>query len=264
MQVIAYCETCAHKHPIDFDPAKPDDQFRDWTTKHHGHYGVGFIWPERTTYAGWMERLIKPAWRFAHSFVERVPSISAIPQWRGALRTPDAVAAFLDNADVKEAFGTTAAIAGMDLASLASSSSKLAGRESDAVDNSTNKYLDFLLAGYVKVGTTPTTATSIDVCVVGMQDDSVWPDVFDGTGSAETVTNAEIKDQICKPFQTISVISTTTGVVYYYGPGSVASRFGGVVGKKFVVFVAHNTVAALDSTTGNHVSSITPTYLTVI
>src|SRR5258708_23131593 len=75
------------------------------------------------------------------------------------------------------------------LASLASSSTWLAGRESTAVDNSSAKHLDYLLAGNVRVGTTPTVG-EIRVYVVAMIDDTVWPDVFDGTDSAETVTSA--------------------------------------------------------------------------
>lgn len=271
MKVIGYCEACRHRHPIDFDPFKPDDQFSDWRVKHghcvrdDGNPAMGFLWPERTTYAGWMERL-KRFWTFRRDFVGAIPSIAAVPRWRGALCTPDAVAAFLDNSDVKVAFGSSAAVT-IDCSSLATSSTKLAGRESTAIDNSSNKYLDYLLSGLITVGTTPTTAKSIDICLVGLMNDTssdVWPDVFDGTDSAETVTNQEIKDQICKPFQTISVISTTSNVGYNYGPGSVASRFGGIMPKKFVLFVTHDTAVNLNSTAGNHVQSVLPQYLTVI
>jgi hypothetical protein len=43
----------------------------------------------------------------------------------------------------------------------------------------------------------------------------------------------------------------------------VAALFGGVMPKKFVVYVAHSSVAALNATAGNHVITITPTYETV-
>lgn len=177
-------------------------------------------------------------------------------------RLPDGIAAFLHNADAKITYVASSAVAFTSTVSLASSSTKLAGAESAAVDNSTNKYLDYALAGAIKVGTTPTTAKSLDICLVGIMNDSTWPDVFDGTDSAETVTNQEIKDQICKPFQTISIISTTSDVVYNYGPGSVASRFGGQVPLKFDLFCAHDMVAALNGTQANP-AHVTPSYLTI-
>jgi hypothetical protein len=49
---------------------------------------------------------------------------------------------------------------------------------------------------------------------------------------------------------------------YPFGAASIASLFGGVVPRKFVVFVTHNTHAtnALDSTAGNHKIRIQPVY----
>lgn len=144
------------------------------------------------------------------------------------------------------------------LASLGSSSTWLAGRESTAVDNSTNKYLDYLLAGIVTVGTTPTASTEIRIHVVAMRDDSTWPDVFDGTDSAETVTSAGVGSGFLKLAAVMLVDATTSDRGYWFGPVSVAALFGGVCPRKFVVFVSHNSVAALNATGGNHVLSITP------
>ncbi|NBW19056.1 MAG: hypothetical protein EBR82_64880 [Caulobacteraceae bacterium] len=53
------------------------------------------------------------------------------------------------------------------LASLASDTNLLAGRESNAIDNSSNLYLDYLISGKVTTGTSPTTARSIEVWAVG-------------------------------------------------------------------------------------------------
>ena len=55
----------------------------------------------------------------------------------------------------------------MDLANLASSSTFLAGRESNQIDNTTNKYIDCQVSGFVTVGTTPTANTVIAVYVWG-------------------------------------------------------------------------------------------------
>jgi hypothetical protein len=148
------------------------------------------------------------------------------------------------------------------LAGLASSATLVAGWETAAVDNSTNEYLDFLLAGTITTGTTPTVG-AIEVNVVAMRDDTTWPDVFDGTSSAETVTTVDIKNAICR--LAASMVNTaTSNVAYSFGPVSVASLFGGVCPRKFVVFVTHSTVAALNATAGNHVLSITPVYMTSI
>ena len=79
------------------------------------------------------------------------------------------------------------------LASLASDTSLLTGRESAVIDNTANLYLDFLISGKITAGTSPTAARSIEVWAVGSWDGTNWPDVFDGTESAETITSADIK-----------------------------------------------------------------------
>jgi hypothetical protein len=144
------------------------------------------------------------------------------------------------------------------LASLATSATWLAGRESDLIDNSSSKYLDYLLAGKVTVGTTPTVSTEIRIYVVAMQDDSTWPDVFDGADSDETVTSAGVGSGFLKLGAVMLVDATTSNRTYYFGPFSVASLFGGVVPRKWVVFVTHNTAVNLNSTGGNQAIYITP------
>lgn len=148
------------------------------------------------------------------------------------------------------------------LAALAQSSTLLAGSESDAIDNTSNKYLDYLLAGQIMTGATATDLTRIQVCVVGILDDSTWPDVFDGSSSAESVTNIYLKNNICKIACDIT-ITTTANLAYPFGPLSVAALFGGVLPKKFVVFVTHNTGGNLNSTAGNHAIYVTPVYATI-
>jgi hypothetical protein len=147
------------------------------------------------------------------------------------------------------------------LASLASDTNLLAGRESSEVDNTTNKYVDYLLCGKITTGTSPTASRIIEVWVVGLMDDSTYPDVFDGTDSAETITNAGIKNSICRLAASIDTVATSD-LAYPFGPVSVASLFGGRIPKKFVVFVTHSTAVNLNSTTGNHQITVTPIYYT--
>jgi hypothetical protein len=164
-------------------------------------------------------------------------------------------------ADLRPVYVASSAVT-ITLTSLATSATLVAGRESNAIDNSSGLYLDYFLAGRIMTGTTPTVGV-IEVNVVAMQDDTTWPDVFDGTSSAETVTTVDIKNAICR--LAASMVNTaTSNIAYSFGPVSVASLFGGVCPRKFAVFVTHSTVAALNATAGNHVLSITPVYMTSV
>lgn len=147
----------------------------------------------------------------------------------------------------------------ISLNSLASSSTFVAGRSGLLVDNSANKYDDYLLTGFFKAGTSPT-AGEIRVYVIGMLDDSTWPDVFAGTDAAKTVTSAVILDTV-GALAARMVTETTTGRVSPFRPLSVAALFGGVVPRKFQPFVSHSMVAALDSSAGGTLS-ITPVIFT--
>jgi hypothetical protein len=259
LRVVAYCEACRHRHGLDFDPFRQTNEFADWRTKHLGHAGVGFAWPERSTKPGFVD-YFRRAWRYFRHPTR--PGLVAEPTGFTD-RLPDGIAAFVHNADAKITYAASAAVTFTSVASLATSSTKLAGAESNSVTNVSNKYLDYAVSGILRVGTTPTTAKSLDVCLVGtLNNTPTWPDVFDGTDSAETVTNQEIKDQICKPVTTISIISTTSNVDYPYGPASVASRFGGQVPNLFDLFVAHDMVAALNATQGSP-AFVTGSYITI-
>jgi hypothetical protein len=160
--------------------------------------------------------------------------------------------------DYRLAYGASSDLT-ITLASLATSADLLVGRESTLVDNSTNAYLDYLLAGYVTTGTSPSAGTRIQVCVVGMLNDTEWPDVFDGTDSGETITAVGIKNAVVRVAADITV-DNNNNRAYPFGPVSVASLFGGAMPKKFSVFVTQSTTVNLNSTAGNHKISVTPIY----
>ncbi len=164
-------------------------------------------------------------------------------------------------ADVKANYPAASDVT-ITLASLASDTNLLAGRESTALDNSSNLYLDYLVSGKITTGTSPTTARSIQVFAVGSSDGTTWPDVFDGTDSTETITSANHKNSICR-FIAEMATDNTSDRVYHFGPVSLASAFGGVLPVKVVFFVVHNTAVALNSTAGNHQIRIQPYYETV-
>ena len=129
--------------------------------------------------------------------------------------------------------------------SLASDTNLLAGIESSVIDNTTAGYDDYLISGKVKAGTSPTATRQIEVWAVAW-DGSAWPDVFDGTSSAETVTSSEIKSVICRPVA-IMATTNTTDRVYHFSGVSLRQVFGGVLPSKSVLFVVHNTGVALNA-----------------
>lgn len=141
----------------------------------------------------------------------------------------------------------------MDLANLASSSTWVAGRESNEIDNTSNKYVDCLVEGSVSVGTTPTINTVINVFVWGADvAPSTTPiDVIDGVDSAETITNTGVLYSMFRLGTAINVLQNTSDIAYPVAPFSIAQLFGGVVPKYWGLFVAHNTAVNLRNTSVN-------------
>lgn len=140
----------------------------------------------------------------------------------------------------------------MDLASLATSATWVAGRESNEVDNTVNKYIDALVQGFVSVGTSPTANTVIAVYVWGSDTSLATTalDTLDGVDSAETLTNTGVLNAL-RLGATIAVPATTSDVQYPVLPFSVAQLFGGVMPKFWGLFVAHNTGVNLRNTAVN-------------
>ena len=142
----------------------------------------------------------------------------------------------------------------LTLASLATSATWVAGRESTAVVNTSNQYIDAMLSGQITVGTTPTANTSIEIWGYAankiVSSTVTYPDVMDGTDSAETLTNRQTTSGLVL-LDVISVVATTSDVGYPFGPISIASAFGQMP-THWGVFVTHNTGVNLNSTAGNH------------
>jgi hypothetical protein len=159
-------------------------------------------------------------------------------------------------ADIKVKYPATSSVAlTITLASLATDSTLLTGRESTAVDNTTNCDLDHLVSGVIMTGTTPTVSTRIEVWAYASfktaSGTPTYPDVLDGTDSAETMTSAGVKDAALALVATM-IVSATSNVAYYFRPVSIATLFGAMP-KFWGIFVTHNTAVNLNSTGGNHV-----------
>lgn len=142
------------------------------------------------------------------------------------------------------------------LASLASGSSGVytTGRESTAVDNTSNLDLDHLVSGKITTGTSPTSSRVINVYAYANMSSSsgtpTYPDVLDGTDSDETFTSANVMATSIRLIATL-VIDSTSNRTYYFGPVSIAQTFGSMP-KFWGIYVAHDTAVSLNSTSGNH------------
>ena len=161
-------------------------------------------------------------------------------------------------ADIKLKYPSTSSTAlTIGLASLGSGSAGVytAGRESTSVDNTTNLDCDHILSGQITTGTGPTASRSINVYVAAPLSVSsgtpTWPDVLDGTDSAETFTSANVMNGIVKLAASITTDSTSDRA-YTFSGVSVASLFGGSLPPFYVVYVAHDSGVNLNATAGNH------------
>ena len=160
--------------------------------------------------------------------------------------------------DIKIKYPSTSSVdLTITLASLASGASGVftTGRESTAVDNTTNLDLDHLVSGKIRTGTSPTASRSINVYAFANISSSsgtpTYPDGMDGTDSDETIASSNVMNGFLRPVASITTDSTSDRD-YFFGPVSVASLFGGALPKFWGLFVAHDSGVALNATAGNH------------
>lgn len=138
------------------------------------------------------------------------------------------------------------------LASLATSASLVVGRESTAVDNTSNLDEDHLVSGQITVGTSPT-GGRIEVWAYGpLAIASGTPDYGLPTGSDAAVTFAS-RNQLLSACRLLwsTGVDTTSNREYYMPPTSIRDAFGELPAR-WGVFVTHSSAVNLNSTTGNH------------
>lgn len=165
-------------------------------------------------------------------------------------------------ADIKLAYDIAAfdvGVSTVSFASLAADISLLTGLETSPVDNTlaTARVEDYLVSGRFRV--TSTIARSIEVWAIGSVDGTLWPSVFDGTNSTETIPSVNIKGSICK-FIAAMATDIATDRDYDFGPVSLASAFGGIVPPKFSFFGTHSNTSAFNATAGAHFIRLQPIY----
>lgn len=127
-------------------------------------------------------------------------------------------------------------------------SSSTVGRASTVIDNSTNLYQDALIAGYVKtasgsIGTGPT------VYIYAYADVDATPHYTESiTGTDAGFTRTDPSNLKLVGLVNVNVAATD----YYFGPFSVAAAFGGILPKKWGIFVANVTGLALAGSAGQN------------
>ncbi len=164
-------------------------------------------------------------------------------------------------ASIKNAYDASVDLT-ITLASLASDSALLTGRASTVVDNSSNKYVDFLVGGTIMTGTSPAANSSLEVLLwATLNDTPLYPDAVTGSDAGITIATAGSKQNAFFPLATIITLNTSNKA-YYFGPISIA-RLIGFCPVKWGVFVTQNTTANLNATGGNHKISYIPCFATV-
>jgi hypothetical protein len=160
-------------------------------------------------------------------------------------------------ADIRLKYGTQTTIT-LSLASLADDNTNaLVGRASTAVVN-TNNDVDHLVSGDIRTGTSPTAARTIEIWAYAQIDDTpTYPDGITGTDAAKTFTSDGVKQSALRFLHAI-VIEAASDRDYFMPPTSIAQAFGGVLPKRWGLFVVNRTGVALHATGGNHVFSYMP------
>jgi hypothetical protein len=232
----AYCHTCQHRHRLGRTLQDFTAELWEWEAKHHDHE-FEFLSPRRQLPPRFDDRAYQQA--------------GEAPWWL----------TYAENANIKIAYAASAALT-ITLDALASSSTFLVGQESTAIDNTTNLYVDGRITARIRTGTTPTVDTEIRLYGYAALDDTpTYPDTITGTNSGRTLTNAYILDSGLILLGATAV-SATSNITYPIRCLTVAEAFG-LHPKRFGVFVAHNTVAALHAT-GPDVVSYIGAYITSV
>lgn len=148
-------------------------------------------------------------------------------------------------ADIKNAYRASSNLTVTNLASIATSSTWVAGWVSALIDNTTDLDLDKLISGKFALGNSAT-AGEIRVYAFAMLDDTNWPDLLsagtEGTEGTGTVHTTTIRDAAMVFVWGASTRADPgTDDVYNMPPVSLAGAFGGVLPPKVALFVTHST-----------------------
>jgi len=121
-------------------------------------------------------------------------------------------------------------------------------RESTAIDNSTNKFLDAFVGGKLTTGTSPTVNTTIVIYAYGSVDGG---STYTGGATGSDAAYSALEEVNMKVLVVISV-TATSNKTYEFGPVSVARLFGGHLPTHWGIIIENRTGVALNATGSNH------------
>jgi len=150
-------------------------------------------------------------------------------------------------ANIKTAYGSNGQALTITLASLADSST--AGRESTAVSNTSDLFLDVLITAKIKganSGSIVAPSSAFVYAYASVDGGSEWPDTVTGTDAAITLNNPTQLKLLGAIYA--AAINTT----YKGGPWSLAALYGGRMPEKWGVVVVNDIGTALSATGGDH------------
>lgn len=167
--------------------------------------------------------------------------------------------------DVKKVFVASASLTVTNLHSVAASATFIAGWESARINHSSDLVLDDSIGFSLVTHASNRQAGSIRAYIVPALDDTPsWPDVLDGTESAETWTDTEERDAAAILAAEIAV-DNTASATYAFRIPSVKAVCAGNMPRDYVIFVTTDctttTTAAL-AAAGSTVK-VTSSYLNV-
>jgi hypothetical protein len=142
------------------------------------------------------------------------------------------------------------------IASLASSTGRLAGRESTVVDNTSNKYIDVFVTGQITTGTSPTTAKGVEIWVyapIKLASSAYTYPIATATAltASDAAATFEAEQKGVMVLGAALTNNATSNRAYGFN-FSIASLFGGVMPLKWGVWISHDTGVNLNATAGNH------------
>jgi hypothetical protein len=163
-------------------------------------------------------------------------------------------------ADRKLAYATAASMT-ITLTSLGSA----AYRESTAVDNTTNLYLDAFVGGRVQIGAV-TADGQIEFYAYGSWDGTLYTAGLTGSDAAITwgTTGGVDSYNDLVPLGSVAVDTTDDNDDVKFGPFSVAAAFGGRLPPKWGVVVKNSTGIAFHATGTNNEMKYRGVYETIV
>lgn len=157
--------------------------------------------------------------------------------------------------DITTAYGSEVALT-ITLDALAESGTRATGRESTAV--TTTSAIDYLVAGMIKTSASATSGEIIEVWAYGeMEDTPTYPGGL--TGSDAAATPATPKGTYMRLLASIT-LDAAGAKQYYFGPVSLAAKFGGNLPDSWGVWVTQSTDQNLDNAGGTNGIWARPVY----